>query len=514
MTKGQPAALYLRSSKDRKDVSIDTQRRELQRLAADRGLIVVQEYADVVESGKDEQRAGFQQMIADMKLRDRAWHVLLLLDTSRLARRRLTSILFEERDAKRYGITIIYKNLPELDEAESMLLRSQMQGIDEYHSLVSKRKGLAGMAENVRQGFRAGGRAPRGYRLKHVPTGVVREGEQVAKSVLEPSADAPLVARYLKARAAGRSRVALEREMGITWPRTTAVGMERNALTYAGHTVWNVHNEFERGRGYKNRKKQRPRHEWVIQKNTHPALITDAEAEALLEQLEGNRHKPYRTSAAYLLTGLLKTPAGEAWHGNGAGRYRMKRNRCNVPQSALETAVLDQVAKHLRSTAFARHLTAEAQRHAAAYRDDPAAARRSELRELVTRISKMMDLAAQMAEPGPALRKIEELERQRKAMEGELLQAGAAYRAAAAARALTEERVTALLAAAAEDMKTMDREKLKDRLASLVERITLDPDSLDCQIHYRIAARESGASPREGAEIPILRLIRTLRRVA
>src|SRR5512143_4222754 len=82
------AALYLRSSKDRADVSIDAQRRELQTLARSRGLIIVAEYADVVESGKDEHRPGFQRLLADLRAPDREWSYLLLLDTSRLSRRR------------------------------------------------------------------------------------------------------------------------------------------------------------------------------------------------------------------------------------------------------------------------------------------------------------------------------------------------------------------------------------------------------------------------------------------
>ena len=58
------AALYLRSSKDRADVSIDAQRRQLLALAATRNLIVVTEYVDSVESGKDTDRPGFQHLIA------------------------------------------------------------------------------------------------------------------------------------------------------------------------------------------------------------------------------------------------------------------------------------------------------------------------------------------------------------------------------------------------------------------------------------------------------------------
>jgi DNA invertase Pin-like site-specific DNA recombinase len=46
------AVLYLRRSKDRHDVSIEHQRHELGKLAAERGYHVVGEYRNVVESGK------------------------------------------------------------------------------------------------------------------------------------------------------------------------------------------------------------------------------------------------------------------------------------------------------------------------------------------------------------------------------------------------------------------------------------------------------------------------------
>ena len=76
----------------------------------------------------------------------------------------------------------------ESDPIADMVIVGVMEEFDELHSLMSKEKGLAGMAENVRQGFRAGGRAPKGYQLVKIPTGTIREGEAVTKSRLEPSA--------------------------------------------------------------------------------------------------------------------------------------------------------------------------------------------------------------------------------------------------------------------------------------------------------------------------------------
>ena len=50
------ACCYLRSSKDRHDLSLDAQRREIQAYAHERGLAIVAEYADAVESVKDDDR--------------------------------------------------------------------------------------------------------------------------------------------------------------------------------------------------------------------------------------------------------------------------------------------------------------------------------------------------------------------------------------------------------------------------------------------------------------------------
>ncbi len=52
------ACLYLRSSKDRHDLSIDAQRRALHDYAREQGLAVVAEYADAAEHGRDDDRPG------------------------------------------------------------------------------------------------------------------------------------------------------------------------------------------------------------------------------------------------------------------------------------------------------------------------------------------------------------------------------------------------------------------------------------------------------------------------
>src|SRR5690349_323614 len=111
-----------------------------------------------------------------------------------------------KRDAERAGVRVVYKSIPDDDPIASTLLKKLMRGIDQWHSLTSKTKGLAGMAENVRQGWRAGGRAPRGYKLVSVGTGAIREGAEVEKTKLEPNEDAAVVGEYLRLRAEGVGR--------------------------------------------------------------------------------------------------------------------------------------------------------------------------------------------------------------------------------------------------------------------------------------------------------------------
>jgi site-specific DNA recombinase len=103
------AAIYLRSRKDRSDVSIDTQRRQLQQLATERGYTIVAEFSDVVESGKDELRDRFQKLLGAVRTKRRGWDTLLILDTSRLARRRHISLVFEEVEARKHGVRVVYK---------------------------------------------------------------------------------------------------------------------------------------------------------------------------------------------------------------------------------------------------------------------------------------------------------------------------------------------------------------------------------------------------------------------
>lgn len=483
----QPAACYLRSTKDRHDVSIDVQRQQLHTFADHLGLTLAEEFADAVESGKDEDRPGFQRLLQSVRNPRRGWSTLLVLDTSRLARRRHIAILFEEMEAAPRGVRVVYKTLPEaMDPGAEVILKSAMQAQDEWHSINSRQKGLAGMAHNVEAGFRAGGRAPFGYRLVREPTGAMRDGMPVTKSRLEPSEDASIVQAYLHDRAAGTPRMQAARRHGLHLTQSSLVGVEWNALTYAGFTVWNVHAPRAHGH-YIGGAKRRPRSEWKMHAGTHTALITDAEAETILTRLAAySVRRPRRSDGTYLLTGVLRTPAGARWYGNGyKNAYRVRG--CCVAREPLEIAVLAKFTQDLQAPRFVNALlgAASAERSNLAA-NTHARAMRERVTDLTTRISRMMDLAADMATPGPALRKIDALEAERKTALAALATHEAERAQYAPLAELTAQDVRQALVDLATNIRQTDRDQVKDALGALVERIDLDPATMACTIHYRV----------------------------
>lgn len=485
------AALYIRSSKDRADVSPEAQRDELLQLAGVRKLQVVREYLDVVQSGKTEDRPGFQELLQDLRDPRRTWTQLLMLDTSRLARNLYLAQAFEH-ECRRRGITVVYAKLPDMDPITEVIVKATFQAFDQVHSMMSKAKGIAGMATNVRRGFRAGGRAPRGYRLEHVDTGATRDGKPVRKSRLVLGPDADTVRRYLQARAAGSPRHVAVRDSGLE--DSGLVDLEWNALTYAGMTVWNMRNPHDRG--YESGTKRRPRAEWVIQEDTHDPLITRAEAERLLQHLEVSNHGARRHRLdGMLLGGILKTPAGLSWQSDGHKTYRARRpcgRYKTVVATAIEAAVLAQIAADMTSPAFIKAVAIETRNSM------PAARRglkplRKQIAELDRRISNMMDAAAEMkGNRSPALRRLQELEDDRARLQLQLEMAIEDLAKAEAVRSLSEDQVRETI----ESLPAAplgDAQAMRDHVGRLVDKIELDTETGECRLFYRFqAAQERG----------------------
>lgn len=480
------AACYLRSSKDRSDVSIDAQRRALQEMAAARGITIVSEFADAVLSGKDDDRPDFQRMLREMRNPRRGWDTILVLDTSRIARRRHLSIIFEEHECKKAGVRVLYKSLPESDPITEMLLKSILQAMDEWHSLTSRAKGLAGMSENVRQGFRAGGIAPKGYRLEHTATGTVREGQAVTKSKLVPSDDALMVRAYLQHRARGTPRARALKLIGQDWPATTLLSMERNALTYAGHTCWNRHAERAEHGGYVGGDKYRPRSEWVIQRDTHEPLITDDEAETILKAVESRKLTKVRETTGYMLTGLLVSPDGERWWAAGSGNYRLGKGK-RIKAAEVDEAVLGVIARDIAGDDFAKAVLAHYTEQAKpATKDATRAKLAARVGEIDRQAAKLAGLLGETSAPQAILRQIEKLETERENVAAQLEAAVDDEKTRVSMRSLTMIDVKRFLSGIAAQIEA-EPELLKESVSGIVDKVVLDPASMEAVVTYKIS---------------------------
>lgn len=472
------AALYCRSTKDRSDVSIDAQVRLLTEYAETRGLKVVHSFEDPVQRGSNEDRPAFRELTAAIKNRQRGWSHLLVLDTSRIARGRFIAQAFK-RECAKYGVEIHFKNLPDVDPISKVILESVFEAMDEVHSIMSREKGLAGMAENVRQGFRAGGRAPLGYQLAYHATGAMRDGKPVTKSQLALGPGHEMVRAYMVARASGTPRTIAMRESGINVAATSLVGIEWNALVYAGHTVWNRHQETDR-HGHRTGHRMRPRAEWLVTRDTHPALITDVQAERIMSALEtsdiGRRVRAAKAQrAGFVLAGLLQTSEGELWTCRGANQYRLKaagreRGRL-VPSALIEDPVLQQVERDLRSDLFIRRLLAALQK------DTQQPGSQASIRSEIARLTRLREKSARMAlaaeDGGVYAELVKEHTRQIEAMQRELVAMQASVGAHQDAQELTADDIR----------RELDHAGVRELVPLVVNRVVLEPD-LTCRVEY------------------------------
>lgn len=490
------AAAYCRSSKDRSDVSIAAQRHELEALAAAKGLTIDRWYEDAVQSGSTEDRPAFTELIGDIKNQSRGWSTLLVLDTSRIARGRYIAQAFRH-ECKRRGVELIIAKMPETDPVSAVILEAVLEAMDEVHSIMSREKGLAGMRENVRRGWRAGGRAPWGYELQHEATDAIRDGKPVMKSKLVPSSESDRARKYLTARAECVPRWEAAARHGVTLPKNSLNDIESNALVYAGHTVWNRHHPKKaRGTG---KPKRRDRSEWVIQRDTHPALITDAQAEAILAQIQGTDigrkiSEAKTAGSSYLLAGVLVTSDGRSWVGAGP-HYRLKPQEGGirgkrVPREQVDQMVVARIRGELRDGDLVSAIANRA-REVAAGEIDQAAPIMAEIEKLTKRKQRAALLALDPDNGDTFLPAVQDLTRQIDALRHEAAAVAKEQVASKAVKSITPTAVR-------EAILGLDSDRAL--ITTLVRRVVLDPD-MTGRIEYGLSLASPRRSDRRAAPV-------------
>jgi hypothetical protein len=178
---------------------------------------------------------------------------------------------------------------------------------------------------------------------------------------------------------------------------------------------------------------------------------------------------------------------GDSWKGQDRRYYRAGNRRISAQQ--VDMTVLEQVGVDLNSREFTRRILERVQANAGGQQLTEAQKLRTAAATIERRISEFMDMAANLDTPGPVLRKVDELERDRIRIEGEIAVLQREAKAAREAKALTEESVAERLNSLAEGAKRYDRDELKHFLSTLLSGVALGVGSAELQIHYKIELR-------------------------
>ena len=208
--KGEPilAVIYARySSHSQTEQSIEGQLAAAHAYARGHGYTVVREYCDRAQTGRNDNRDAFQQMLSDTDKHQ--FDVIITWKVDRIGRNR-EDIAFNKHRCKKNGVRIEYvaENLP--DSAESVILESVLEGMAEYYSLQLSTNIRRGQLESARKLQCVGGTRPLGYNV-----------DKETKRYIIDEKTAPVVRQIFEKYAKGATEVEIIRWLNDQGIRTT-----------------------------------------------------------------------------------------------------------------------------------------------------------------------------------------------------------------------------------------------------------------------------------------------------
>lgn len=158
------AVIYARYSCDAQtEQSIEGQLHVCKEYAEKNDLLVVDEYIDRATTGTNDNRAAFQQMLADSKRRQ--WSVVIVYKLDRFARNMYESVINRKKLSDNgVGLVSAMENIP--DTSEGKLFQAVIEGFNEYYSEDLRQKVNRGLRESWIKGNATGGIPPFGYVIK------------------------------------------------------------------------------------------------------------------------------------------------------------------------------------------------------------------------------------------------------------------------------------------------------------------------------------------------------------
>ena len=153
--------IYARYSSERQtEQSIEGQLTVCHKFAEENGINVVDTYIDRAVSGRSDNRADFQRMLADSKTA--GWNYVIVYKGDRFARNRVESAV-NKKTLRDNGVKLLSatENIP--DAPEGIILESLLEGLAEYYSAELSQKVKRGQDESIKKRQFIGGHVLFGY---------------------------------------------------------------------------------------------------------------------------------------------------------------------------------------------------------------------------------------------------------------------------------------------------------------------------------------------------------------
>jgi DNA invertase Pin-like site-specific DNA recombinase len=291
-------ALYARVSSSAQDVdlSVSAQLRALRDYAARNNYVVVREFVDEAETGRNTERPAFREMISMARRADKPFETILVWKYSRFTRRREDSIVFKAM-LKKNGVQVISITEQFNDTPTGRLMEAIVESLDEFYSDNLGEEVNRGMRESVSRGFYLSARTPYGYRKVRVMDGVTErtklEIEPTQKQILLDIFNDALAGKGLTEITQNLNSRGITGPKGKGWGKTSVYQILTNTI-YTGTFIWGRNSK----RGL----------EPIRVDNTCPPMVNKSDFEQIQKSL-GSRSfvkvHPRRTSSNFLLSGLV-----------------------------------------------------------------------------------------------------------------------------------------------------------------------------------------------------------------
>lgn len=471
------AVIYARySSHAQTEQSIEGQLSAGHAYAAAHGYTVVGEYIDRAISGRTDNRADFQRMLADTD--KKAFDVIIVWKVDRFGRNR-EEIAFNKHRCKKNGIKLEYVAETLTDSPESIILESVLEGMAEYYSVQLSTNVSRGIRQSAEKAQFFGGRLSLGY----------RSNPETKKYEIDPET-APIVKWVFENYANG---------MTVS---------EINATLNSKGLVTGMKQPFGKNSLYHMLKNERyigtflfreGQPDAIRTENAIPAIIDKDTFYKVQEMLKINHRRPSAkwSKAEYILTGKIfcghcKSPmtgmngtskTGATYNYYACTEHRTKHTctKKAVRQDWIENLVLKQIHRLLADDAVLNWI---ADQTWACYQEqDTASAEREAIKAQLLDVNKSIQGLMAAIEAGlftSAIKaRMEALEAQQKALTASLAELDLARNAVG----LTRDHILFFLWQF-RDMDISDRECQKRLIATFLNSVYVYDDRIDLFFNY------------------------------